>query len=144
MRNVDQRGRRGAAALLATLIVLAVGTAEAADQPGRGAWKTSCWDGEDEFAANCEAVLQSGRVRLKLGTGDSQLFVWAEADGCPPVNYRNFWRDETIGLSEARRAALVRRALNEVVRDLAEACPGLDVSKLKTIPAPPDIAVATR
>jgi hypothetical protein len=140
MRNVDQRGRRWASALLATWLALSAGAAGAAEPQGKGAWTTTCRDGEDEFATNCEAVFHSGRVRLELGTGDSQLFVQAEADGCPPVDYRNFWRVDVIGLSAARRAALVRRALDEVTRDLAKSCPGLDVASLK-VPPPPDIAV---
>jgi len=103
----------------------------------RAGWQTVCSKGRDEYAVDCRAQLKIGSVAFKINTGDGQLYVSSEGNGCRD-DVRIGWRDKLIGLRTARRLALVRQKLIRLASHCSD--PLATQSQFRFIP---DIASAS-
>lgn len=115
------------AVTLSLVLVLTAGSATAASAPEtHDGWTLSCQAGRDEFASNCQATRRLLTRTLDLVTGDSQVFLSLSAPDCRSEardEQENWWRDELIGLSAKKRAALLERSLKRMDAALSARCP---------------------
>lgn len=106
----------------------------------RNGWITYCREGDDGFAASCNASKLSGDYVFRLRTVDTQLVQSIEHVRCD-VEPRSFARDEAAGLSRSQRRLQTIQTFDLLSLDLRHACPKLPPVP-RTFLNPPDIAIA--